>query len=439
MASTHPIQLPPSDPSARIVSGTEAHAPVARSATDQSLDSLLEAYAELAVQVGVGLRPGQYLHVTALVEHAPLVRAIARAAYVAGAEYVDVAYQDRYVRRALIESGPEKSLSWTPPWLVARLEGLADRCGAEISLTGEPDPNLFAGLDGRRVGLARHAELSRTGMRLAAERRIAWTLLAVPTDGWARTVFGEPDVKKLWRSLAAAVRLDEPDPLSTWRDHLGRLEQRAAQLTERRFDALRFRGPGTDITVGLLPQSIWRTTQDETVWGQRYCANLPSEEIYTTPDRRRTEGHVRTTRPLSLQGTVVQGLELTFRDGRIVRLRADRGEAAVRTQIRSDDGAAMLGEVALVDGSSRVGRLDLTFSLTLLDENTTSHIAYGQAWLDAVEGATELSVAELDAAGINSSSVHTDVMMGGPEVDVDGVEPGGAVVPLLRNDDWQLS
>jgi aminopeptidase len=396
------------------------------------------AYAALAVRVGVDLRPGQDLHVTALVEHAPFARAIAREAYAAGARYVDVAYLDRHVRRALIEQGPEESLDWTPPWLVERLERLAAQEGAEISISGDPEPELFAGLDGRRVGRARHVELMKTGMRLASERRIAWTIVAMPTEGWARAVFGEPDVDRLWRAVAGTVRLDEPDPVAAWKSHLVRLAERAEQMGERCFDSLRFHGPGTDLSVGLRPRSAWVAAEEQTVWGQRYCPNLPTEEVFTTPDRRRAEGHVRATRPLNVGGSVVRDLELAFEHGRIVEVRASSGQEVVQAQLETDEGAARLGEVALVDGNSRVGRAGLTFFNTLLDENATSHIAYGQAWLQGVEGGTELSTAELEADGVNSSSVHTDVMIGGPDIAVDGIEPAGGVVPLLRGGEWQL-
>ena len=219
-------------------------------------DDRLSAYARLAVRVGANVAPGQELAVDGCPAHAPLVRALAREGYAAGARYVDVRYRDEHVRRALVELGPEESLDWTPPWLVARMEGLGSRRAALVSITGDEEPNLFSGLDGRRVGRARMRALTEASLRQIGERRINWTVVAYPTEGWARTVFGDPDVERLWRAIEQAVRLDEPDPVAAWRAHVERLARRAHELTERRFDGVRFRGPGTELHVGLLPGSI---------------------------------------------------------------------------------------------------------------------------------------------------------------------------------------
>jgi aminopeptidase len=390
----------------------------------------VERYADLAVQVGANVQPGQLVDVVAGIEHAEVARAVTRAAYRAGARYVDVRYIDQHVRRIFIENAADDVLSWTPPWLHERLRSFGEERAAVVALTGDAEPDLLADLPGERVGKARMIDYAAEMTRQLNERLNNWTVIGVPNEGWAEQMFGEPDVERLWETLEYCVRLDADDPVAAWKEHVAELAQRARCMNELAADALCFRGPGTDLTVGLLPESRWQGCESVTAEGITYVANMPTEEVYTTPDWRRTEGIVRSTRPLALYGRVVRGLAVRFEEGRIVEVTADEGGDVVRGQLESDERAGFLGEVALVDGESRIGQTRMTFFETLFDENATCHIAYGSAYAEAVEGGV------ID--GVNVSTVHTDFMIGGPDVDVDAVLHDGTVVPLLRDDVWQL-
>jgi aminopeptidase len=396
-----------------------------------SESSRADRYAELAVRVGANVQPGQLVDVLARIEHAPVARAVTREAYKAGAAYVDVYYTDQHIRRALIQGVADDLLSWTPPWLLSRAKQVGDERAAVVARTGDAEPNLLADLPGERVGKARMLEIAEESNRQINEQLNNWTVVGVPNAGWAQQMFGEPDLDRLWKAVEYTVRLDEDDPVAAWRSHVERIGARARALNDLQVDAIHFHGPGTDLRVGLLPESRWQGVESHTAQGIPYVANMPTEEVFTTPDLRRTEGFVRSTRPLALYGRIVKGLEIRFEGGRIVDVRAEEGAEVIQGQLETDAAAAYLGEVALVDGTSRIGETGLTFFDTLFDENATCHVAYGSAYAEAVEGGV------ID--GVNVSTVHTDFMVGGPEVDVDAITRDGTVVPLLRNDVWQLA
>ncbi|HEU4480515.1 MAG TPA: aminopeptidase [Actinomycetota bacterium] len=400
-------------------------------------DDRLERYAELTIRVGANVAPGQDVHITAFVGQEDFARALAEASYRAGARYVDIWYWDPHSKRARLKHAPEDTLGWTPPWLDVRNDALVERRGASITIAGDPEPNLLADLDMRRVGLDRMPFLP-SRVRLVHSEQVNWTIVAYPTEGWARAVFGTNDVERLWTDLARFMRLDQPDPEKAWALHLEELRRRAEELTARRFDGLRYEGPGTDLRVGLLPGSIWRAAGFQTKWGREHAPNLPTEEVFTTPDRNRAEGTLRSTRSLALDGNVVEDLEMDIAGGRIVAVRASAGAGTVEGQIAADEGGARLGEVALVDGASPIGQTGITYLNTLLDENATSHIAYGAGYPHCVEGGSDASPEERTEMGINQSAVHTDFMVGGPEVSIYGIESSATEVPIIRDNDWVL-
>ncbi|HVL64889.1 MAG TPA: aminopeptidase [Actinomycetota bacterium] len=404
-------------------------------------DERLRRYADLAVRVGVNLQEGQELIVSGVVEHAPLVAAIAESAYAAGASYVHADYGDKRVKRAMIAGAPEDRLGWTPPQAIRLLEHEAEARAAEIHIVGDPLPDLFDDLDPTRVGKSRMLKASEMRLSQINDGSISWCIIAYPNEGWATSAFGEPDVERLWDAVGHAVRLHEDDPVAAWKEHVDRLTRRAEALNRHGFKALRFRGPGTDLRIGLTGRSFWRAATFETKWGQRHVPNLPTEEVFTTPDWRLTEGHVRSTRPLHLPayGVTVSDLEMTFAGGRIVEVNASSGADVVRTELETDEGAPFLGEVALVDGSSAVGQTGVTFAETLFDENATCHIAYGAGFAMVMEGAAGLSPEELKEIGCNDSRVHTDFMVGGPEVEVVGLTEDGGETVIIENDVWRFS
>jgi aminopeptidase len=389
----------------------------------------IDRYADLIVQIGANVQPGQLVEVIARIEHAHVARAIARAAYRAGATYVDVGYSDQHVRRAMIERADDDVLSWTPPWLLDRAKHFGHVNAAIVALVGDAEPELLADLPGDRVGKARMKALGEELTHQTNEGLNNWVVTGVPNEGWANQLFGTPDVDALWELVEFCVRLDEDDPVAAWRAHVERLGARARLLNDMRIDSLRYRGPGTELTVGLLPESRWQGCESTTsVTGINYVANMPTEEVFTTPDRLRTEGTVRSTQPLVLSGQIVKGLEVRFENGRIVEVRAEEGASMIEGELASDENAPFLGEVALVDGTSRVGQTGRVFYETLFDENSSCHVAYGSAYAEAVEGGV------ID--GVNVSSVHTDFMIGGTDVEVDAVLHDGTIVALLRDNIW---
>lgn len=399
---------------------------------DRSED--LDRLAELIVGFGANLQPGQIVGITAyLPGMEDAARAVARAAYKHGANYVDVLWWDLLVKRARLELADEATLDFAPPWIAERLEWLGREHGARVSLTGT-SAAFFEGIDASRTGRDLLPSVPAS-LKIINERTTNWTAAPCPNLSWAARVYPdlEPDdaLDRLWEEIIHVLRLDSDDPVRAWRERMEVIVASAARLTERRFDAMHLQGPGTDVTIGLLPSSKWLGADFETADGLTHYPNLPTEEVFTTPDPERVDGHVSATKPLELYGSYMDGIRIEFEGGRAVKIDADVGVDALRAACAKDEGASRLGEVALVDREGRIGPLNTVFYETLLDENAASHIALGNAYTFPLED-------EADQARANKSAVHIDFMIGSNEVDVDGITREGDRVPVLRGGDWQL-
>ena len=394
-------------------------------------DPRIDGLARLAVEVGANVQQDQVVSVSGRPGQEDLVRAIVAAAYDRGARFVDVGWFDPHVKLARLEHAAEDTLDWVPPWYGARIIEIGRMAGATIALAGPTAPGLFDDVDPVRAGKDRLPSV-REGVAVIMGGQVNWTVVPCPNPAWAGVVFPDlaPDeaLERLWTQIAHICRLDEPDPAAAWRARGAELEASARRLNEKHLSALHFVGPGTDLTVGLLPGSNWVGGGDHRADGLPHLPNIPTEEVFTTPDPTRTEGVVTATRPLDLGGTVVNGLKVRFEGGRAVEITADTGADILRSRAALDEGAARLGEVALVDGSGRIGPLGTVFFDTLLDENAASHIALGAGY---PKGASPE-----DAERINTSEIHIDFMIGGPDVTVFGVDADGNESPVLENLTW---
>jgi aminopeptidase len=395
----------------------------------------LEALAALAVDVAANVADGQTVIIHGSLSDAPLVRQIVRAAYRRGAHHVDVFWDDPLIRKIRLEEVADAALGQFPVWMHELPTQLGHLHGAAILLVGDPAPGLYDDVDAERLG--RDALVIPEWGQVIGERTINWGVVPSPTREWAAVVHpdldGDDALERLWTQIERVCRLDEPDSGAAWRARSTELASRAERLTLAELDSLHFEGDGTDLHVGLLPGVHWTGGGITTAWGREHLPNLPTEEVFTSPDPERTEGIVRSTKPLLIDGRAVTGLRMRFVRGRAVEIDADSGAELMRELARRDEGASRLGEVALVDGSGRIGALDTIFRHTLLDENAASHIAIGRGFSFQTD---DPSTAER----INISDVHTDFMIGGPGIRVTGrTHDGEDVVVLSEDGAWGLS
>ncbi|MCU1225963.1 MAG: peptidase aminopeptidase [Edaphobacter sp.] len=409
--------------------------------SELAFEEKLDRLAEVAVRVGLGLQAGQELIMSAPMEALPLVRRITEHAYKAGALLVTTFYSDDPSVLARYEYGPDASFDFAPTWLQ---DGIAAgfRSGAARLAIAGANPALLAKQDPAKVSRANIAmsKASKPAMELITRHEINWTIVACATPEWAKLVFpGEPvdvTVAKLWEAIFVASRVNVDDPVVEWQQHGGRLKKRVDMLNAKRYSALHFKSPVTDLTVGLADDHLWAgggTTAGNGV----YCQpNIPTEECFTTPHKDRVNGTVKASKPLSHQGTLIENISVRFENGKIVEAKATAGEDVLNRLISTDDGARRLGEVALVPHGSPIAQSGVLFWNTLFDENAASHIALGQAYSTCIIGGEKMDGAALAALGANESLIHVDWMIGSGEMDVDGIAADGTAEPLMRKGEW---
>jgi aminopeptidase len=399
------------------------------------MNDRIDRYADLIVNFGVNVQPGQVLDIGTGLGKEELTRALTASAYRRGAKFVDVYYWDPHLKRARVQYAVDEALDFVPSWYGDRTLQLGEERGATISLSGPLEPHLFDDLDPERLGRDVFPRV-KEWTTVINQRTVNWCVAPGPSEKWAQLVHPdlEPDaaLDKLWEEVEHVCRLDEADPEAAWRDRSNALKGVAHRLSERGFDAIHLQGDGTDLTVGLLPTSRWIGGGEETVDGVPHMANLPTEEVFTSPDPQRVEGVVRATKPLFTQGRIIEGLSVRFEGGRAVQIEAasEADADVMRTLVAQDDGGTRLGELALVDREGRIGPLDTVFYDTLLDENAASHMALGSAY--------ESAVGDEDHDRLNKSAIHIDFMIGSADVDVTGITRDGERVPVLREAAWQL-
>jgi len=409
--------------------------------TTPEFEKNLDRLAEVAVRAGLGLAPGQDLVMTATLDAVPLARRITEHAYKAGAKLVTTLFTDEEAALLRFRYGPSASFDAAASWLFEGMAQAFRNGAARLAITGG-DPSLLSKEDPEKVSRANRAmsKAYRPALELITRHEINWTIVACATPAWAAAVFPdlpqEEALARLWKAIFAASRADQLDPVAAWKEHDAKLHASAGRLNEKRYSALHFRGPGTDLRVGLADDHLW-LGGGTTAGNGRYCiANMPTEEVFTTPHKDRVEGQVISTKPLSHQGTMIEGISVKFEGGRIVEAHATRGDQVLQRMIETDEGARRLGEVSLVPHSSPIASSGLLFMNTLFDENAACHIALGQAYSTCLKNGDSLTPEQLAARGANSSLIHVDWMIGSNRIDVDGISAAGVSEPVMRAGEW---
>jgi aminopeptidase len=414
----------------------------------RAFDQMLRAYAELTVRIGLNLQPRQRLLIIGPVanggcslEAAPLVRQITAAAYDAGAQLVETVWGDESLLAARLTHAPRDSFDEFSAWLPTALVEHVEAGHAVLSIYAN-DPDQLKAYPPDVVSTLQQATARavRPFREQISRNRTNWGVVAAAAATWAARVYPDlppaEQVTALWSAIERLCRLDRADPIAAWETHLAELAARTDHLNAKQYTALRYTGPGTALTIGLPQGHVWVGGRSASAAGIRFAPNLPTEEVFTMPHKDRVDGTVRSTKPLSYGGTLIEGFSLTFAEGRVVNVTAEKGEDVLRQLVTMDAGAAQLGEIALVPHNSPVAQTGVLFYNTLFDENAASHVALGAAYKFTLRGGETMSDEAFEEAGGNRSATHVDFMIGSSELDVDGVLDGGRSEPVMRRGDW---
>lgn len=415
--------------------------------SNEQHQEMLQKYAKAIVRVGLNLREGQRLIITNATSRGvppagrALVHEVTKAAYAAGAKYVEVIWGDEEMQRIRLQHAPADSFDEYPKFLVNAVMDMIRNGDALLSIHAN-DPDAYAGLDPERIAAMQKSHLQNfSPVSVEVSRNaINWCVVASASPAWAAKIFPDLDQQeaeeKLWQAIFETTRATQPDPVAAWQEHIENMKKRGGYMQAKKFSALHFKGPGTDFTLGLPQGHKWISAQSMAENGVPFTANMPTEEIFTLPDRFRAEGTVAATFPLSYGGSLIEDFSLTFKDGQIVKVNARKNEAILQKLIETDEGSRRLGEIALVPASSPIGRQGHLFYNTLFDENASCHIAIGRAYRFTLIGGEELTEEEFVAAGGNVSLNHVDFMIGSPQTDIDGIKEDGRREAVMRQGEW---
>jgi len=401
----------------------------------------LEKYADLAVRVGVNLQPNQNLTINASIEVVDFVRLVVKKAYEAGARNVYVEWSDDVITRTRFELASEEALRDYPEWKAKGLETLAENDGAFMSIISS-DPDLLSGIDPKRIA----ASTKAAGMALSKYRnylqadKASWSVIAAASKKWAEKVFPneneDQQVKKLWEAIFKTTRADQEDPVAAWKQHNDNLHTKVEYLNSKKYKKLHYTAEGTDLTIELHDTHTWVGAGSENEKGNFFMANMPTEEVFTVPLRNGVNGVVQSTKPLSYSGNLIDNFSLTFENGRIVSVKAEKGEEVLKQLVETDEGSHYLGEIALVAHDSPISQSGILFYNTLFDENASNHLAIGNGYAFCVEGGKKMSREELEKVGVNSSITHVDFMIGSADMNIDGIMEDGTSEAIFRNGTW---